>query len=193
MKARTHGFTLVEVMVAVAIMTVGTVGLLSMHQSALLANRASRMMAQGNTINRNWIQRVQRDAFQWNEAGFSAAELGNTEYVSELVNELDTTGWFKPEPADTTKSWGFNWVGGDTRTAADIRFCTHIRLSWVRFLHSVRVDARTFWVREGIRGSTEASSYSGYCGGGDPDTLDLNTKVNIRAIYASTVVRWIPH
>lgn len=188
---RARGFTLVEVMVSVAILTVGTVGLLSMHQSTLLTNRAARMMAQANTVNRNWIQRVQRDAFKWNAAGFGPVELGSTEYLTELTAVVDTTDWFKPEPTDTALSWGFEWNGQDTRTTADMRFCTHLKLSWVRLLNSVRVDVRTFWVREGIRGSAEASSYSTYCNGGNPATLDLAALPNIRTTYASTVVRWM--
>ncbi len=186
-----QGFTLVEVMVSVAILTVGTVGLLSMHQSTLLTNRAARMMAQANTTNRNWIQRVQRDGFKWNSPGFSPVELGSTEYLTALTGVVDTTDWYKPEPTDTALSWGFQWNGQDTRTTADMRFCTHLKLSWVRFKNSVRVDVRTFWVREGIRGSAEATGYSTYCNGGTPATLDLAALTNIRTTYASTVVRWM--
>ena len=50
---RRRGFTLIEVMIAIGIMTVGSLGILSMHHAVSGANRAAHEMNTALAIGRN--------------------------------------------------------------------------------------------------------------------------------------------
>ena len=188
-----HGFTLIEVMVAIGIITMGSVGLLAMQQAAYRSNRSSRQMSIATNITQQWMERAQRDAQSWTEPGATA--LASTDYLVTIMALPDTTGWFVPVPTDTAFSYAADWDGNDTLTEADFRYCTHMQLSWFRPGRSIRVDVRTFYIREGLYDSQDAVAgdylSDSDCASADASTVDLSAIPNISAVYASTIVKWM--
>ncbi|MBW1760725.1 MAG: prepilin-type N-terminal cleavage/methylation domain-containing protein [Deltaproteobacteria bacterium] len=172
LERRQHGgFTLVEVMISIGIMTVGSLGILSMHSAVSGANKSAQEMNTALAITERWIERIERDTLSWSQQGLNTSELTGTDYLSPLATTVDKTDWLKPLPVDTEESYGFDYFGGDTRDAGQIKYCTNLRLYWLRQGSSARVDVRTFWYREGH--------------------MDLGSAPNVNVIFASTVVTWL--
>ena len=197
---RQHGgFTLVEVMISIGIMTVGSLGILSMHSAVSGANKSAQEMNTALAITERWIERIERDTLSWSRQGLNTSELTGTDYLSPLATTVDKTDWLKPLPADTEESYGFDYFGGDTRDAGQIKYCTNLRLYWLRQGSSARVDVRTFWYREGhMAGNAthpqwvSGSDFRGAaCDAATADGWNLGTAPNVDVIFASTVVTWL--
>jgi prepilin-type N-terminal cleavage/methylation domain-containing protein len=87
------GFTLVEVMIAIGIMTVGSLGILSMHQAVTGANRAAQDMNTAIAITERWVERVERDSLSWSEQGLNTSSLNGTAYLSSLAGSVAPNRW----------------------------------------------------------------------------------------------------
>lgn len=199
-KKHQSGFTLVEVMIAIGIMTVGSLGILSMHQAVSGANRTAHEMNTALAITERWIERIERDSLSWTAQGINTTELNNTDYLSEIAGQVSSTNWFRPvPPATTDEHYAFDYFGTDTNTASEIKYCTNLRVSWIRQGSSARVDIRTFWLREGhMPGSASHSKWVGGgvfrgadCDAATADGWELGEAPNLNVIFASTVVQWM--
>ncbi|MGB5811099.1 MAG: prepilin-type N-terminal cleavage/methylation domain-containing protein [Polyangiales bacterium] len=195
---RHDGFTLVEVMIAIGIMTVGSLGILSMHQAVTQANRDARDMNNALVITETWIERVERDAQLWTAQGFNTIELQNTQYLQALAGQPVSSGWFRPGFIGTD-SYAFTFAGDDTVVANDIKYCVNVRLGWIRQGSSARVDVRTYWLREGhLPGARahpqwvdEGDFRTSACTAAAADGWDLGEAPNVNVIFASTIVTWL--
>jgi prepilin-type N-terminal cleavage/methylation domain-containing protein len=193
------GFTLIEVMIAIGIMTVGSLGILAMHQAVSNANRTAHEMNTALAITERWIERVERDSLSWSAQGLNSSALVGTVYLSALAGQVSTSGWFKPVPSDTDESYGFDYFGGDTRDGSQIKYCTNLQLSWLRQGSSARVDVRTFWYRVGhMVGNAQhtkwvsgASFRGAECDAATATGWELGLAPNVDVIFASTVVTWL--
>lgn len=201
-RSATHarrGFTLVEVMIAIGIMTVGSLGILSMHQAVTRANREAREMNTALAITETWMERVERDALLWTAQGFNTTEIQGTAYLQEIAGVADETAWFKPIPTSSAESWAFDFFSRDTRATADTMYCVNLKMSWLRQGSSVRVDVRTYWLRGGHMIGTPAhakwvaaTAFRGAgCAAATADGWDLGEAPNVNVIFASTVVTWL--
>lgn len=205
-EARTRaqsGFTLVEVMIAIGIMTVGSLGILAMHNAVSGANRTAHEMNTALTITERWLERIDRDALSWTEQGISSSALSSTDYLSELAGSVADTDWFTPSPSDSDESYAFDYFGQDDTTGNSTKYCVNLRMSWLRQGSTARVDVRTFWFREGyVHGGAQHSKWvSGSdfrgadCDAATADGWDLNladdSAPNVNVVFASTVVRWL--
>jgi prepilin-type N-terminal cleavage/methylation domain-containing protein len=198
-KRKPLGFTLVEVMIAIGIMTVGSLGILSMHQAVSSANRAAHEMNTALAITERWVERVERDALSWSAQGLNSTELAATAYLSELAGTASATNWFTPAPADADEKYAFDYFGNDTDVTTQIKYCTNLRLSWLRQGSSARVEIRTFWYREGHMIGTAAhpdwvsgTDFRGAdCDAATADGWNLGQAPNVNVIFASTVVTWL--
>lgn len=198
-RASRGGFTLVEVMIAIGIMTVGSLGILSMHQAVSGANRAAHEMNTAIAITERWVERIERDALSWSEQGINTTSLAATAYLSQLAGQVAGTDWFTPSPASSDESFAFDYFGSDTATSSEIKYCVNLRLSWIRQGSSARVDIRTFWYREGymLGGATHPKWVSGGdfrgadCDAATATGWELGEAPNVDVIFASTVVTWL--
>ena len=207
-KTRRSGFTLIEVMIAIGIMTVGSLGILAMHQAVSNANRTAQDMNTALAITERWMERIERDSLSWTEQGINSASLTGTDYLSALAGGVDPTDWFRP-PSITTvqrpsigtdrESYAFDYFGHDTEDAGATKYCTNLRLSWVRQGSSMRVDVRTYWFRAGyLNGNPThpqwvagADFRGAACDAATADGWDLGEAPNIDVVFASTVVTWL--
>ena len=198
-KRQQTGFTLIEVMIAIGIMTVGSLGILSMHQAVTGANRSAHEMNTALAITERWIERVERDALSWSDEGLNSTSLGATAYLRPLAGTTTATAWFRPDPSNNDESYAVDFFGRDTASGGEIKYCTNLRLSWLRQGRSARVDVRTFWYRAGHMAGTAAhpqwvsgSSFrSAGCDAATADGWNLNLAPNVDVIFASTVVQWL--
>lgn len=200
-RSRQQGFTLIEVMIAIGIMTVGSLGILSMHHAVSRANREAREMNTAIAITERWIERVERDTLLWTAEGSNTPELQSTAYLRQIGNAASGTDWFTPIPADLDSSYGFDFFGDDTRNRADIVYCVNLRLNWLDAGSSVRVDVRTYWLRTGHLIATpthadwvDASAFrNSDCDAATASGWGFDNRLlpNLNSISASTVVTWV--
>jgi prepilin-type N-terminal cleavage/methylation domain-containing protein len=188
------GFTLIEVMIAIGIMTVGSLGILSMHHAVSGANRSTQEMSTALAITERWVERVERDSLAWSAEGLNTGVLTGTDYLSPLAGTVSSTGWFTP-----IASAGFDYFGDDTNAVANIKYCTNLRLSWLRQGISARVDIRTFWYRAGyVAGNATHPNWvdgsdfrAAACDAGTAEGWNLGAAPNVDVVVASTVVTWL--
>jgi type IV pilus assembly protein PilV len=197
---RRDGFTLVEVMIAIGIMTVGSLGILSMHHAVSAANRSAHEMNTAISITERWIERVDRDALSWTEEGINSTSLAGTSYLRALAGTTEASGWFRPLPANPdVEAAAFTYAGVDDVDGTAAKFCVNLNMTWVRVGSSARVDVRTFWLREGYvpGGASHPNWVSGNdfraaaCAAATADNWERNLAPNIDMVTASTVVRWL--
>ncbi len=193
------GFTLIEVMIAIGIMTVGSLGILSMHHAVSGANRSAQEMNTGLAITERWIERIERDSLAWSAIGLNSGELAGTAYLVGLAGTASSTDWFRPAPSDGDEHYAFDYFGNDTDVSSEIKYCTNLRLYWLRQGSSARVDVRTFWYRAGHLAGTAthpnwvqgAAFRAAKCGAAAADGWGMESAPNVDVVYASTVVTWL--
>ena len=191
-----RGFTLVEVMMAIAVMTVGAVAIFSMQSIAAEGSRRSRQVSTATEVNRFWLERVKLEALRWGPESTIAIPW---------LKQIPTAGgdpgtWFLPEEVGAGTSLitaASDWYGvpmaipgGPGVAPAD--YCTSLR--WTRMATGTdelaRLDVRTWWHRPS---RTAGVTVSG-CADGDAEQAALTTALaNIRdfgVVYSSTVIRW---
>jgi prepilin-type N-terminal cleavage/methylation domain-containing protein len=196
---RTHrtrarrGFTLVEVMMAISVMTVGAVALFSMQSITAEGARRSRRLTTATEINRFWIERVKLEAVRW---GPSASLAITWLDVIPAANGA-SSDWFLPESrgaGDTLVTAASDWYGApmDIPSGAGVApapYCTSLR--WTRMATGTdevaRLDVRTWWHRPNRAAGVTIAG----CGVGQPAvTASLANIGDFGAVYSSTVIRW---
>lgn len=212
MTKRRDGFTLVEVMVSLGVMTIGAMALMAMQQQTTRANIHAREMTMATQIAQNWVERLKLDAMQWTTTqGTVNNDLANTTYLQAiLANPGD--GVFQQvlftPLGSTTRFAGYNYLGDeiDPSAAPDevssgalasqtLRYCASYRMSWVYLRRAMRADVRVWWPRDMLGSTTKATANN--IVDDFPGCDDNNTALNpggaefdnYHVVYLSTTLR----
>ena len=142
-----HGYTLVELMMALALLTVAVLGIISLQKVTVVSNAHSKNVAMAQRLAQAWAGQLQMDSTQW-------------------VNVLPTNGFLNANgtwdrlPYNAARSFGaaFDALGNPLTdaNAANASFCTHVRMSWLypptmgmTGNAVLRAEIRVFWLRDG--------------------------------------------
>lgn len=166
-----RGFTVVEVMMALVVLTLGGVGVIAMQKAVLIGNINARNMATANGIAQAWVERIRADAQSWNDQG-NVPDINQTAWLSAATAAPPTNGggWFVPNSMNYLGSQpagaaSHDIMGADLLRAADITkfgtaFCTQVRLTRFanaptgqlsNFYKIVRIEVRVMWDRTNNR------------------------------------------
>jgi len=184
---KNEGFTLIEVMMSLAILIVGAVGILSMQSASTRGNVAGRRMSVGVQRSSVWIERLRRDALFWQTIGDPVGAAPQSQYLTNVGAD-----WFVPVSIDPLETAGATWTGEDVSGAQLTQYCTHVRLSWAIPNQSIRADVRTYWSKD--RGQ-QNELVTGGCALGTEAlvSVDLASAApDLSAVYSSTLLRWTP-
>jgi len=202
---RRQGFTLVEVMVALGVMTISAMGLFALQGQATRANGRARDVTMATQIAQNVIERLKMDGLAWNTiTPGDVTDLGATAYLNAV--DTATAGAFVPLLERTDPRGGssvvlsnaFDIFGSDVATTgasaaqlASIKYCASIRLSWVYPTRRVmRADVRVWWSIEAPTRSIIADFPR--CADDDVKLAPNGTlESSYHTVYLSTVIR--PH
>lgn len=190
------GYTIVEVMMALGVLTAGAVGIMAMTQASTRGNMEAREMTTATQLTTRWIERLRRDALNWTTSRrvIDPTILARTQYLRTVPDPGDASRWIIPTPpAGSPESANFDFYGRDTNVRAEMYYCSNIRLEWLYVGRSIRADVRIWWLRRqsGTQAPDLTRAALGQCGPGvDPNTLTNDWRV--RMTYASTIVRWTP-
>jgi prepilin-type N-terminal cleavage/methylation domain-containing protein len=207
MRRRSAGFTLVEVMVSLGVMTVGAMSIIAMQQQTTRANVHSREVTTATQIAQNVLERLKLEAIAWNTVTPSpSTDLLNAPTLRLIVGS--TPGSFaaltprvvSAAGVTRTLSNAFDYYGSDlnltnadSATLARVHFCAGFRLSWIYAnFRAMRADVRVFWAKD-ASGRTITTDFAS-C---NDDNASLNPPNGANydryhIIYLSTVIRPAP-
>lgn len=147
-RKRAGGYTLVELMLAFALLIVGVLGIVSMQKTAIVTNAHAKNLSTAQRIAQTWATQLQMDSNAW-RVGFNAAG----------VLEAPSGVWQRPSFKADRIGAAFDAKGAPlSDTPADLaraRYCVNTRLSWlynntlVAGNGVVRAEIRVYWLREG--------------------------------------------
>lgn len=199
---RRQGFTLVEVVVGIGVMTTVALCIFSLMQQMMKTSTQSRRLTNATHLTQIWIERLKLDALRWTAAGDPA----DTTYL-KFVGPTGEVGKFinfplqKPMRGSETRiiSNAFDIYEADLDTTngspAGLVYCASYRLNWVyENKRVIRADVRVWWERDGYvdkdgKGANIAIDYP-TCQD-DHDALNPGGKNfdRYRIAYLSTVLR----
>lgn len=185
------GYTMVEVLAAMAVLGTGILGIIGMQTAAVGANQRAQEVTMATNLARRWQDRLRRDSYQWTQPSQSnpTSNIANTWYLSAL-GAMTTTGWYVPasppsSAAALPETAAFDYFGNDVPTA-DFRayYCTRVRLTTLIQNQLLRAEVRVWWYR---RGGVRPSEYAN-CGASNPSRLDNDT-TDVRSVFVSQTLQ----
>jgi hypothetical protein len=187
-----RGYTAVEVMMALTLLMIGSVGVMAMQRAAVQGNADAREMDVATSIARMWIERLERDATLWTPSVVPVVPPANLP-SAVLVNENTTGQWYIPQtrlvgaaPQNDTESAGFDILGQDmgSLTQPGLRYCVNVRLTPLTTDQTlIRAEVRVFWPR-----NLSIAPDVNYCNTTPPAALDTDT-TKYHFVYAATALR----
>jgi type IV pilus assembly protein PilV len=201
-----QGFTLVEVIISLGVMTIGAMGVIALQQHAIRANSHARQLSMGMQLAQVWMERFKQDAHTWNQPGAPGAVLNQTLYLRAIDGIAPNTFIAIPNsdgfqwPAASGRIIGsraFNFRGEELSLGAqvngDIFYCAAFRPAWVYFGRAMRVDVRVWWPREGFDMTLfqNCNANLEQLDQGGPPTTAFNRNSH-HVVYLSTVIRMTP-
>lgn len=200
MSRASRGYTILEVMIALTLITLGVSGVVAMQKVTTVANRDARNLAVANQIARTWLDRLRTDAVAWNLP--SPTVPGGNDLTTDTLwlKQIDgAMTWFQPE---TVTDWGgaaFDMNGTDVSEIEDAvpMYCTNVRLQWIYGPptsepppYLIRAEVRVFWLREGAGLPDGVSSICDSAA--DPNVIGAATE-NFHFVYATSAIKQNPH
>jgi type IV pilus assembly protein PilV len=190
------GYTVIEILLAMTLLTIGAAGVMSMQKASIQGNLDARRTDVAIAIGRMWMERIRKDAMAWTVPG--GVSFNNAGLLS-YSNGASANKWVVPSvylPATSplaSISPGFDILGRDVPTVAGLTsatnppfFCVQLRESWVVGDNTtvdgmIRVDLRVVW-RRGISTSAFADSACNV-------TTDYLDGSQYATLYLSTIAR----
>lgn len=151
-----RGFTVVELLMSLAVFAIGVSGVIAMQRVTIGANQHAKNLAIATSIAQAWQDQLAADATLWT----GQAGLSQTTWL-RLASSSATggDGWFRPG-FDATRDFGAGFDGlGNVVTDANVNlahFCAHLRLTVLYPTTGanglIRTEVRVFWLRDGGTG-----------------------------------------
>lgn len=199
MSRRARGYTVIEVMIAVTLITLGVSGVVALQKVTTVANRDAQSLAIANQIARTWLDRLRTDAVAWNLPSPSNPTGKDIDSDTQWLKMVDgAAGWFQPAYVEGWGGPAFDQFGTDVSNTEDPpKYCTHIRLQWLYGppdIHPppnlLRAEIRVFWLRDGV---ALPEGMSGICDpSADPDQLGALTDT-FHFVYATSAIKQNAH
>ncbi|MBI3071802.1 MAG: prepilin-type N-terminal cleavage/methylation domain-containing protein [Deltaproteobacteria bacterium] len=161
------GFTLVEVMISMLILSVGVLAIMAMQFSTLAANTASRETTEATSLARRMLEMLKRDTYDWNVKSdlSSATEVPLLQPANAALSPgPGTTTWLNIPVSvlPGIESGGTNYMvdremrpnatpSGLPATVTGYgppRYCIHYRLTWLTDNELLLAEARVTWNRK---------------------------------------------
>jgi prepilin-type N-terminal cleavage/methylation domain-containing protein len=188
---RRGGYTLIEVMMAIAIITASAVALFGLQTIVVRGNMDARQMTTATTIVRNTLELMRLDAVTWTQSYPSAGSVAWGTSGRGFLRDAPTAAaaaapaWAPFGATIVAPEHAYDYQGRIAATAADMFFCVESRYAWVYPGQALRADVRVWWVRP--NSAVSAATFAGCPTQG----LVLNL-ANLHSLQGSTVLRYTP-
>jgi prepilin-type N-terminal cleavage/methylation domain-containing protein len=190
-RARRAGYTLIEVMMAIAIITASSVALVALQEIVIRGNMDARQTTTATTIARTTIELLRLDALYWTQSYPSAGSVmwgtGARGFLRDAPTAASASAnaWNRFGATAVAVEHAYDYQGNVTNTNADMFYCVESRYAWVYPGQALRADIRVWWVRTGQL--INAAAYAGCPLQG----ANLNI-VDLHSLQATTVLRYTP-
>jgi hypothetical protein len=150
MKRLARGYTIVELMMSLAVFATGVTGIVAMQRATVSSNRLARNVTLANGIAQAWLGQLQSDGSLWNPG------VANTVW---LTSANTSNGLWQLPTYNVTRKFGaeFDNFGAPVPAGTGV-FCAQIRLTWLfgdgisqggRAGNGlIRSEVRVFWPRD---------------------------------------------
>jgi prepilin-type N-terminal cleavage/methylation domain-containing protein len=188
-RSRERGYTIVELMMALAIFGISVIGIITIQKVSVTSNAHAKNLAMAQRVAAAWASQLEMDGSAWRNtfaAGF-----------------LDANGvWERPAYIANRKfGAAFDALGNPLTDSDDdlkrARFCSHVRMSWL-FPNGVdragnaviRAEIRVFWLRDGASPWNNGA----FCGAPGAQTPDVVAQIGqstdrYHFVYETVAVR----
>jgi prepilin-type N-terminal cleavage/methylation domain-containing protein len=176
-----RGYTVVEVMMALAVLSIGATGVIAMQKATLLGTTNARDLATATAIASSWLERLRVDGLRWRADPTSNLSSMNTPQgpvwlsvvQNDFPNVVNPEGvWIAPSTAANASgtpagSWllaqnGSDVVGADNGNNVEQGFCTNIRITQL-LPNLIRAEVRVYWLKN--HGTNASDQTAGTMGG----------------------------
>ncbi len=195
----TRAYTAVEVMLSIVVLGIGAAGVMSMQKASIQGNNDARMLDMGNSIAREWQERLRRDAMTWTQPDENVGTENwstNTFLISQIAGSANvgtfqnmiapSTGYTTAMPSGYSRA--FDILGRDVlfdgATFPGAVFCAQARADWLLQDQLLRTTVRVYWLQQMLTAPT-----GHFC---VDDTPDTNSASAYHFIYTTTAVRRTP-
>lgn len=185
-RASRPGYTLVELMMAIAVFAIGVSGIIAMQKVAAAANEHSKALSVATNIAQAWLDVLKADSSLYTQTNL----LTKTQLLSPITS--NDFVWFRPT-WNATKSMGaaFDALGKPidetTDDPATAQFCVHLRLTQLYptspGLNVMRTEVRVFWPR------TDAALSTSFCAVAMDAAAVLAATTDLHFLYQVSAVR----
>ena len=189
-RRRRAGYTLVEVMMAIAILTASGVAIIAMQEAVIHGNIEARQLGTATSVARSSAELLRLDALNW-----TAPSVGSTTFnATRFLRGVPTAATAIPTPwaqfgVETAAPERFrDYYGNPTAVAADMVYCVQSRFAWIFPGTLLRADLRVWWTRAG----TDVN-HAAYAGCPNITDLDARTRLtDLHFVQTSTELRYTP-
>lgn len=200
-RRRARGFTLIEVMMALTVLTIGLLGVVALQATTISSNRSAQQFTVANAAARTWLQRLQRDANRWTMgSSATASDLTKTAWLFEVSSASNV--WLRPNATtlEPFASPAFDLNGKDVpladsaRQLSDTVYCTHIKLRNIYPDSLIRAEVRVFFKKRRLADVAKYGAYgmtaTGLCmsARGNETTIGLD-QLNFHWVYAVAAIQ----
>lgn len=187
--AQSRGYTVVELLLSLALFTVGVTGIIAMQKVTVVSNQHAKNLAIATNIAEAWLDQLSADATVW------TADLTKTTWAKVGVEDSLNGNWFLPEYSEA-RAFGraFDALGAPLPDdeVESARFCTQLRLTSLygaaggngRLAGNglIRAEVRVFWLRDGATAVENACTQS--------DTAEeVGASPSYHRVYKVTAIR----
>ncbi len=155
MSRRARGYTVVELMMSLAVFATGVTGIIAMQRATVTSNQHAKNLALATGIAQAWLSQLAADGTLWRTT------VAGTRWLTSVST---TNGvWQLPTwNSDAEVLFGAQFNAFGAPVATDGVFCAHIRLTWLYGDGSpvqpagtpgnglIRSEVRVFWPRDGV-------------------------------------------
>lgn len=184
---KSRGFTVVELLMSLAIFAISATGILALQVVASRTNTHAKDLATATQVARSWQDKLAMDALLWGGPG--NLPIAQTQWV-QLVNAQENQ-WFQPLN-DLAGTFGpaADTLGAFLANPAQAYFCTHIRLTRLFATpgaQMLRSEVRVFWPK----GPQAWNNGAPYCDGANVAAIGAAT-AQFNFVYHTTTIRQTP-
>ncbi len=146
-RARRRGYTLVELMMALALFGVAVLGIISMQKVTISSNAHAKNVAIAERIAQAWAGQLEMDGSAWRSSTSFGAGWLNADNLWQRPAYIGGRGF-----GGAFDALGNPLADSDT---AQAQFCTHVRMTWLYPATMgaggngmLRAEVRVFWLRD---------------------------------------------
>jgi hypothetical protein len=183
------GYTAVEVLMSLAVLSVGVIGIIATEKVTLAANQHSKNLAIATHIAQSWIGMLNAEATLW-----GSTPLSDTRQPW-LSQGQDTATWFRPDPVDELGFGPAFDALGNATSEDSASFCVDLRISPLNTSTlgggMVRAEVRVMWLRDQPIVTSSDPALSSACSVSTEDAAAANASHMVQFVFLSSAVRQV--